>query len=839
MGNKLLKDLPIYDVLDDIKERLDKNPTLILQAPPGAGKSTVVPISLLKESYLDNKIIIMLEPRRVAARMVAQQMAKLLGEKVGQTVGYQIKMDSCKSKQTKLLVVTEAILIRMLQSDQALENVGLIIFDEFHERSIHTDLSLALSLQVQELLRDDLKLLIMSATLNSKELVKLLGDDVPIVNSKGKVYEVEEIYLDAKIKQPDYKSINQVLLNTILKALKDDEGDILVFLPGAKGINKLQELLKEKLENKNIEVLPLYSSLSKEKQDKALFKSKKRKIILSTNIAQTSLTIEGVKIVIDTGLEKQSFYNYSNGMNHLEQVFISEDSAIQRAGRAGRLSKGKCYKLWHKGKILAKSTKAEILRGDLSSFLLELALWGEDINELRFLDYPSKDVQNSTKKVLQELKMLDEKFEITTIGKKALILGVHPRFAFMILKANGLGFAYEASLLASLLSENDIFKNSFKESSVFLRFIHLLDKDFDNSFINKTRARNILTQGDFLYSKLKSVEKINKSGIKMNEELLALLILFAYPDRLAKQRSKNDNRYKLSNKKGAILNGEDSFFNEEFLVVANINAKTKDSYINLAARISLATILKEFKNDIKTQESITYNKQNKKFDIKKHYYFNELELYSKAISDDEKLDYPKLFCELIQKEGLNILVWSKKAKDLQNRVNFLNINSDLQFPDFSDEALLNGVYDWLKPYLDGVKTVKHLESLELYSILLGLIPWEKQEQLNHLAPSHIKVPSGSNIKIDYSNSDTPILAVKIQELFGMNDTPKILNNKIPLQIHLLSPALRPIQITYDLKNFWNNSYHEVKKELFSKYKKHYWPDNPFEAIATNKTKKRM
>ncbi len=843
-----LLNLPIYAVLDDIKQTLNQNSTLILQAPPGAGKSTVVPISLLKESWLNSdgrdKMIIMLEPRRVAARMVAQQMAKLLGEEVGQTVGYQVRMDSCKSKQTKLLVVTEAILVRKLQSDQALEDVGLIIFDEFHERSIHTDLSLALSLQVQELLREDLKLLIMSATLNSQELTKLLGEDVPVVSSKGKSYEVEELFLDANIKQPDFKTINTVLLNTIQKAVNEDEGDILVFLSGAKEINSLQELLNEKLKDSEIEVLPLYSSLSKEKQDKAILKSKsnKRKIILSTNIAQTSLTIEGVKVVIDTGLEKQSFYNYSNAMNHLEQVFISQDSATQRAGRAGRLSNGKCYKLWHKGKILQESSKPEILRTDLSSFLLEVALWGEDISELKLLDTPSQEVLDSTRTVLQELKMLDEENEITAIGKKALALGVHPRFAYMILRANELGFAYEACLLASLLVEKDIFKSSFQDTNIYSRFIHLFENDLDSSFINRHRAKNILAGARFLFSKLKAVHSIEKPNKKIDkridEQSVALLMLFAYPDRLAKQRAKNDNRYKLSNGKGAILNSEDTLFNESFLIVPSLNAKNRDSYINLASRISLDTILKEFEADISIKKSITYNKDNKKFDIKEQYFFYELELFSKPINDENQ-DFSNLLCSLLQKEGLELLTWSKKAEALRQRVNFINENSDLEFPSFKEESLLENISTWLEPYLHDIKTVKELESLDTYSILLGYIPWDKQQLLDTLAPTHIKVPSGSNIKIDYSDSDTPVLAVKIQEMFGMHEIPKILNNKIALQVHLLSPALRPIQITYDLKSFWENSYAEVKKELFTKYKKHYWPDNPFEAIATNKTKKNM
>ena len=842
-----IKKLPINEVLPEVKNLLENHNRLILQAPPGAGKSTVVPISLLDEDWLGNKIIIMLEPRRVAARMVASQMAKLLGEEVGGRVGYQIKMDSRKGPQTKILVVTEAILVRKLQSDQALENVALIIFDEFHERSIHTDLSLALCLQVQELIRDDLKLLIMSATLNSKELSTLI-QNTPVVISKGKIFDVQNVYLEANIKQPDYKSINSVLLSTILKAIKENDGDILVFLAGAKEIRTLQKLLEDKLNSSEIIVYPLYSALSNKEQDKAISKSTKRKIILSTNIAQTSLTIEGVKVVVDTGLEKLSRYNYSNSMNHLELNFISNDSSVQRAGRAGRLSNGTCYRLWHKNKILQESTKPEILRTDLSSLLLDLALWGvDDFGELKWLDVPPSKIIEDTRVVLQELQMLDDDFKITQFGKDALSLGLHPRFSFMILKANELGYAYEASLLASLLDTKDIFKNVYKNSDITTRVIHLFEKDINSSYINKYTALEVIKQADFFYNKLKKIKQVKKKNEKLNQEMISVLLLFAYPDRLAKRRVKDDNRYKLSNSKGAILHIEDSLFNEEFLVVSNLNAKEKDSYINQAVGISLNHIEEYFSSYIYKKESIVYNKDNKKFSIKEHSYFLDLELYSKPIALSNKQDMKELIIELIKKEGLGLLSWSKKANNLKDRINFINeqkntndkFDLNVEFEDFRDEVLLDSVDTWLMPYLENVTSIKELEGLDMYSILLGVIPWENQQLIETLTPSFIKVPSGSNIYIDYSNNETPILAVRLQEMFGMNETPKILNGSISLQIHLLSPARSAIQITYDLKSFWENSYDEVRKELRGKYKRHYWPLNPFEAIATSKTKKRM
>jgi len=834
-----MKNLPIDEVLTDIQASLNANSTLILQAPPGAGKSTRVPISLLDAPWLKSKMIIMLEPRRVAVRMVAQQMANLLGEPLGKRVGYQVKMDSVHSRETKILVVTEAILVRMLQADQTLQNVALIIFDEFHERSIHSDLSLALSLQVQELLRDDLKLLIMSATLNAKKISALLGD-ASVITSQGKIYEVEISYLDVKTPQPDKRTLSTLLLKTIVNAVKNESGDILVFIQGVKEIKVLQKSLNELFKDGDIEVPPLYSALSKKEQDRAILPSKKRKIILSTNISQTSLTIEGVKIVIDSGLEKLSRFNYATAMNHLESSFISKDSATQRAGRAGRLSRGKCYRLWHESKVMLQSTKAEILRSDLSALLLDLALWGVDeFEELLWLDIPNADVINETKEVLQELQMLDENFKITKFGKDAIRLGLHPRFAYMILKANDMGYAYEASLLASLLSERDIFKNAMRESDLSLRFMHLYEKDLDSQYLNVYSAKEVLKLADSFYSRLKQIKKSITSKNDFRVDTLAVLLLLAYPDRLALRRAKNDNRYKLSNGKGALVHEEDSLFNEEYLVVASLNAHARDSFVNLALKISLGDIQEYFGEFLQKRESIVYSKENKKFDFRETLCFLELQLNSKPLALNAKHDMKKLLMSLLKKEGLSLLSWSKKSLSLKNRVNFVNRHESKKFASFSDESLVDSLDIWLEPFLSNVKSVKDLENLEIYSMLLSLLSWNEQQSLEKLAPQTLKVPSGSNIFIDYSNIEKPVLPVKIQEMFGLEETPKVLNDSFALQIHLLSPAMRPIQITYDLSSFWKNSYAQVRKELRGTYKRHYWPENPYEAIATKKTKKHM
>tara|TARA_B100001063_G_scaffold13591_1_gene10591 strand:+ start:10291 stop:12813 length:2523 start_codon:yes stop_codon:yes gene_type:complete len=840
-----MKKLPINDVLEDIKDTLNKNSRLILEAPAGTGKSTLVPISLLKESWLEDKIIIMLEPRRMAARALASQMSKLLNEEVGQSVGYQVKMDSCFSKNTKILVVTEGILTRKIQNDEVLENVALIIFDEFHERSIYSDLSLALSLQLQEILRDDLKIMLMSATLNSNVL-SLLLDDAPVITSKGKMFDVQNIYLEANIKHPSKNDLSTLVLNTILKALQEDEGDILVFLAGTKEIREINENLKLKIANDTkIDIFPLYSNLSKEEQEKAIYNRKNRKVILSTNIAQTSLTIEGIKVVIDSGVEKQIRFNPSNDMNHLEYCFISQASAIQRAGRAGRLSSGKCYKLWHKSRILEESSKPEILRADLSNLLLDLAFFGvKDFEELKFLDIPSLDIIKSSSKLLQNIDMIDNKNNITNFGEEAISLGVHPRFANMILKAQDLGFAYDACLLASMLIEKDIFSKQFSSCDIYERFIALKEKDFFNSNINTFRAKEVIKQAMYFYKRLKSIRSIKEEKNTLSKNMLGVILLFAYPNRLAKRRIKDENKYKLSNAKGAIINAKDRLFNSEYLVVPNINAKEKDSIIHLASSITLEDVKKHFSSFIYKKDVISYKKELNKLDIRTITYFLELEISSEINTNISKDKYPKLFIDLIKKEGLSLLTWNKKAQELINRVNFINenkkeFNLEINLPYFDSNSLEENIEDILTPYLQNVKTIKQLKEIDTFLVLQGLISWDSMQTLDILAPSSFKVPSASNIKIDYSNIATPILAVKIQEMFGLKNTPKILNNQIALQIHLLTPALRPIQITYDLESFWSNSYMEVRKELRGRYKKHYWPENPLEASATKKTKKFM
>jgi len=838
-----MQNLPINQVLPNVKQKLLKTNRLVLQAPPGAGKTTALPLALLDEPWLRDKIIIMLEPRRLAVRSCASRMAELLGEKVGQRIGYQIKMDSVKSKDTKILIVTEGILTRKLQADPSLEDVALVIFDEFHERSIHADLSLALCLESQSIIADELKILVMSATLNTHGICGLL-ENAPLIESQGRSYAVEDIYLDAKTKEPTKKELPTFVSKLLEKVLKEDEGNILVFLPGIAEIKKIQMLVEDSLKktnNSNVFISALYGNLSKQEQDKAIKAPSqgKRKIVLATNIAQTSLTIEGIKIVIDSGLQNSSVFNSSSGMNKLQSSFISQDSATQRAGRAGRLSAGKCYHLWHKGKILLKHDKPEILSTDLTQMLLELCLWGnENINELQWMDLPPESAMTHAKELLFELGAVDAKGKITKHGKQMCSFGMHPRLAHMMIKAKEMKLSYEASLLCVLIQEKDIYTSAYRSSDIKERVCVLHDISCG---ISLNTSHIDIRQCKLLLQSASRIEKKQKSVI--NLEMIGVLLALAYPERVSKRRDKNSCSYLLSNKKGAYLHQEDELFDSEYLVVCDLDARNENALIYKAASIDKAQIELYLKENIETKESVLWNSEFQRVEARKRSYFGSIVINETQMQSSSSKEVSKVLLNGIRELGLDSLAWTQDSLGLKHRVNFINAHKafkvNCEFPNFSDEHLLASMDEWLLPYLEGKSSLKSLASLNLYSILSGLLTWEQMQKLDTLAPAKMKVASGSNIYIDYSDAQKPILAVRLQEMFGTQNTPTVLNGKIKLMIHLLSPASKPMQITQDLESFWANTYAEVKKELRGKYKRHYWPDNPLTAQATSKTKKWM
>ncbi len=856
--------LPIYDVLDDIKTQLNNHNRLVLQAPPGAGKTTAVPIALLQQDWLQNRQIIVLEPRRIAARNAAARMAYLLNEKVGETVGYQIRQDKCLSRDTKILVVTEGILTRKLQADPEQANTALIIFDEFHERSLDADLSLALCLQSQQILNENLKILVMSATLNTTSIAKLL-DDAPIIQSEGRSFPVAIHYLEKSIQQTGQFHISTSALMTALltclkKIVDEHTGSCLVFLPGVAEINRLFSLLHEWLnENniKNIVLARLHGSLNKQYQDQAIKPSRKgdRKIVLATNIAETSLTIDGIDCVVDSGLERVLQYQPATAMNCLQTQFISLDSANQRAGRAGRLSAGHCYRLWtsQQQARLTKHSQAEILRSDLSALMLELANWGvKECSELAWIDLPPRSSVEQARTLLQQLSAIDKQGKITVHGKNMLRLGASPRLAHMMLSAVDIHQTYHACLIAAILSEKDLFlASSNKSADIHDRLSILLAAKIDDKNINRQLCKQILQTADDFFKRIQSIENI-KQKEDVDSSLSGVLLAHAYPDRIAKQRHKNQSRYLLCNGKGAVIAENLQQHDYAYLVVANMDAKTakSDAVIYLFAEIDESQIVEYFSDLIEQLETTQWNHAQQRVDVTQTSSIGKIILQQQLITSPNKTAIHACLLDAVKAQSLDCLYWSSQAVQFKQRVECLrygigvytalkNQYKEEAVVNFSDEYLLQHLDDWLLPHLTHENSIKQLQKLDMLPILESQLSWSQLQLLNQLVPATITVPSGSNIKIDYSDAKQPVLAVRLQEVFGLYETPCILNGQLQLMMHLLSPAHRPMQVTQDLNNFWRSTYHDVKKELRGKYKRHYWPDDPFTAQATSKTKKNM
>jgi len=832
-----MQSLPIHEVLPDVINTLLTHNKLVLQAPPGAGKTTALPLALLDAPWLGDKQIIMLEPRRLAVRASAARMASLLGEKVGERIGYQVKDDSVYSKKTKILIVTEGILTRKLQTDPSLEGFALVIFDEFHERSIHADLSLALTLESQSILREDLKILIMSATLNTSAISTLL-EDAPIIESQGRAYPIEHIYLPPHTQAPTKKEIPTFIHRLIHQVLDEQEGNILVFVSGVREIRAIEKLLQATKPN-NVMVTTLYGNLTKSAQDRAIQAPPEgfRKVVLSTNIAQTSLTIEGIKIVIDSGLQNVSVFNPFSGMNRLESQFISQDSATQRAGRAGRLSAGFAYHLWHKSKILIPHDIPEILQVDLTPLVLDLALWGnDDIQSFAWMDAPPSSAITHAKELLIQLGALDNAGLLTPHGKAMSRFGLHPRLAHMLIKAQALDLSYEASLLALLITEKDIYYQSFGSADLKERVNILHDvaqgKQVDGKFINISQCKQILKQVR------KSVGLASADQKNIDTKHLGILLAYAYPDRIAQQRPTKAGTYLLSNGKGAMLHPSDELYHARFLVISDLDARNKDATIYKAIELTQADIEEYLFEQINQQEEVNWNETQQRIEVRRVSRLGAITLREIQVNNASNEEVVERLVEELEELGLEVLGWSKEAMALRHRVNFLNYHG-IEIADFSDSYLSENMDEWLAPYLTGITTLKAVQALNLNAILLGLLSYEETQKLNILAPPKLKVASGSNIPIDYTNPAQPTLAVRLQEMFGTSETPSVLNGRVKLMIHLLSPAHRPMQVTQDLSSFWAHTYDEVRKELRGKYKRHYWPEDPLEAVATNRTKKRM
>ncbi len=820
--------LPIHEVLPELLQALKRFPNVVLQAPPGAGKTTVVPLALLDEPWLQGRKILLLEPRRLAARAAARFMAHSLGEPVGQTVGYRVRMERCVGPATRIEVVTEGVLTRMLQHDPALESYGLVMFDEFHERSLQADLGLALCLESQGVLRDDLKLLVMSATLDGEAVAQLLGD-APLVSSQGRAFPVALHYVSGSGRGRQADSQSELLAVT-LRALREESGSLLVFLPGAGEIRRMEQALLAHGLGEGVVIAPLYGNLSGAEQDRAIAPAPagQRKIVLATNIAETSLTIEGVRIVIDSGLMREPRFDPGSGMTRLHTLTLSQAAAAQRAGRAGRTEPGVCYRLWSAGQHLIPFDLPEIAHADLAPLALELAQWGVvDVATLRWLTAPPLAALAQARELLQRLGALNEKGLISEHGREMAELPMHPRLAHMILKGKAVGIGALACELAALLSERDILRNARNDADLYSRF------------------RAMRSGGDGVdRGALKRLQQMARQwqvqlGLKPDGRdrlhLLGLLLAWAYPDRIGQRREGGGGRYLLSNGRGALLSEADPLARSPFIVAAQLEGGEGSARIYLAASVERSQLEEHFTGQIKTVEQVEWDTRERRVRASRRVQLGALML------DERTLDRPdpaQINCAMIagiREMGLSCLPWNRTSEGWLQRVRLLHRHAPSDWPDVTEAALLLGLDTWLAPFLTGMSRSDHLQRLDLMAALTALLPWDQQRQLDIQAPTHITVPTGSSVALDYSN-DPPILAVRLQEMFGATETPLIANGKVALLLHLLSPARRPAQVTQDLAGFWRSSYFEVKKELKGRYPKHYWPDDPLQAEPTRRIK---
>ena len=831
----MIQAYPINDIIADLKFKFLANNIIILQAPPGAGKSTILPLQLLNEPWLAAKKILMLEPRRLAARSVAIRMADLQKEDVGVTVGYRVRFESVVSARTKIEVVTEGILTRMIQTDNTLEEVGLVIFDEFHERNLQADLALALCLQVQEVVRSDLKILIMSATLDGAKIAALLNN-APIITSNGRQYPVALKY--SAVDKDERLAVS--VARTIRKAIHEQQGDILAFLPGAGEINRVAEYLEK--ENLSVCLYPLYGDLPFKKQQEAILPHPHglRKVVLSTSIAETSLTIAGITTVVDSGFSRVPRYDPRSGLTRLETIRVTRDAADQRAGRAGRLGPGVCYRMWPEvtHHTLQLARQPEILEADLAPLMLELANWGiRNVNELTWITAPPVGAINQANDLLTLLEALQDN-KITAKGKEMLKLPTHPRIAHMLLSpalhsyraplspvrgAGGEGTL--ATDIAAVLEERDpLAKQSGADLSLRVEALRRW-----RSGERVSADRNVLERIERMATHWRKIFKLQVDNSTVIDSEVGRLLAEAYPERIARQVEKHSERYKLTNGRVVRLPDHDPLTRESWLVAAQLDSGGGEGKIFLAAPIREDDLI----HRTREHEAIRWDAEKGMITAALEKRIGNVVLSSmplKNISEELRL---KILCDALREEGLKLLNWGEAQEEWQARVLSLrNWRPDEGWPDVSDEALVQTAEEWLSPYLTAVLKRIDFQRLDLQGILNSSLPWELNSKLDTLAPARLLVPSGSMIKLIYfKDGRLPIMEVRLQELFGLLETPTINEGRNKILLHLLSPGYKPVQVTQDLKSFWHTIYHEVRSELRRRYPKHAWPEDPWTAVA--------
>jgi ATP-dependent helicase HrpB len=826
--------LPIVSILPALKQALAAG-SAVLAAPPGSGKTTLVPLALWEEPWLAGKKILMLEPRRLAARAAAGRMAALLGERVGQRVGYQIRFDRCASPQTRIEVVTEGILTRRLQNDTALDDVGLIIFDEFHERSLHADLGLALCLDLCQI-RDDLHLLVMSATLETQPLADLLGG-APVIAGAGQQYPVRIDYLQ----RPPQGRIAEITARGILRMLPE-QGDILAFLPGAGEIRETRALLAADPVCRDLLVLPLFGDLSQQEQDRAILPDPqgRRRIILATSIAETSLTIEGVGCVVDSGWSRLPSFDPGIGLGRLNTVRVSRAAARQRAGRAGRIGPGTCLRLWTSNEhhSLPPFHPPEIFSVDLTGLVLELALWGvTDPAELRWLDPPRAGAFQQARQLLQTLEAVDASGRITPLGRRLAGLPVHPRLAHMLLMAQDKGQGALACDLAALLVERDPLRQGrgTAELSARLQLLALWRSQGDRSVRESGADSALCRRIDQAAAQWRRLLGCRSGGHDLS--VLGSLVVAAYPERIARRRPGQRERYQLASGRGVVLSPTDPLAASEFLVVSHLDGGQREGKIFLAEGVEIETLRREHGHLLISEEQVAWDADSGRVVAVRRVRLGAIVVEERTLEDVDPEATRRALLEGICRMGIGCLPWDRETRQLQARIHWLRLwQPEADWPEVDDEALLRDL-GWLAPYLTGITRAEQLSRIQLKEIFLSWLGWKRQQQLARFAPETWTVPSGSKIRIEYQIDAPPVLAVRIQELFGLRETPTICDGRVPLLLHLLSPARRPIQVTTDLASFWQRGYGEVKKELKGRYPKHSWPDDPLIAEPSRGVKR--
>lgn len=820
--------LPIDEVLPELLSSMAHHNNAVLVAEPGAGKTTRVPLALLDQPWLAGKRIIMLEPRRLAARSAAIYMARELGETAGERVGYRVRLDSKVGPRTVIEVVTEGVLTRMLQDDPGLEGVGAVLFDEFHERHLHGDLGLALCLQTQALFREDLRLLVMSATLDASPVAELLGG-ADVIASKGRTFPVETVY--AKQKSTG-TPIDRAMAAVIADALRSHDGDLLAFLPGIGEIRRTAKALQSLHLPPDADIRELHGGMRLEAQGEAVAPCKegRRKVVLATSIAESSLTVAGVKIVVDSGLMRVSRFSPRTGMSRLETVPVSKASADQRRGRAGRLAPGVCYRLWteEEHRYLPEQGKPEIAETDLASLALELAVWGiREPDELSWLTPPPEAAYEQALALLTELGAIAEPGVPTQAGRRICSLGLHPRLGSMLLRAAEEGEAELACELAALISERDLLPSE-RNPDVSLRLAALR-----RSGGQDPAAQRILQQAEQWRRMLGGVKP---KGARAPRSSAGRLLAYAFPDRVAQRRG--DGRYLLANGRGAVMQTDNPLSQLPYLVVCELDDAGAEARIRLAEGIAYEEMEEGLTDFLRREESIEWDGAAKAVRAMVRLKLGAIVLQEKPLPDADPDRVADALLGAIRQRGLSMLPMTKQASGLLGRIRLMSGSGGPEWPDASEEQLLRTLDDWLKPHIYGIRKESELQKLNMLSIVEGLLTWKQRQELDEEVPTHYVVPSGSRIPIDYSEPQSPVLAVRLQEMFGLRETPSIARGTLPLTLHLLSPSHRPVQVTRDLASFWESAYYEVKKDLKGRYPKHVWPDNPYEAAATSRAKPR-